>query len=93
MSEMTKHAKGAISKHEKKPKHGMKRTIHEHHNNGSHTTHHEMHPMDDGTPREPISYASPDDASMLQAMGQHLGAGEPDGGEGAAPAAEAAPAA
>lgn len=77
--EMMEHAKGAIAKHEKKPKHGVHRTHVTHHNDGSHTIEHDMHPMEDGTPREPITYSKPDDASMLQGVGGQLGAGEPGG--------------
>lgn len=85
---MMKHAEGAIAKHEKHPKHGVKSTHIHHHNNGSHTVHHEMHPDADGTPREEMSYAVPDMAGLHQGLDQHLP--EPDGDEGGAGAGAAA---
>lgn len=81
--EMMKHAEGAISKHEKHPKHGIKHTRIHHHNDGSHTVHHEMHPDENGMPQEEQSYAVPDMAGLHEGLDQHLGAGAPADGGGA----------
>ena len=70
------------------PKHKMRRTITEHHNDGTHNTRHEMH---DGSE---VGHASPDDKELLSHMSEMLGAGAgaaPAAGEEAEPAAGAAP--
>lgn len=92
--------KNPPEKESKAKPHDFHRTETIHHKNGSHTTTHHPHPAKpsaDGKPgvqAEPVSYASPDFASMQQGMEQNLGGG-PAGGQAsaAAPAAEAAPAA
>jgi len=79
--------------HEKKVKHNFHRTETIHHPNGSHTTTHHPHPPKpsaDGSPveaPEPVSYASPDDESMLAAMKENLGGGEAGGSPSGAPQA------
>jgi len=66
----------------KKGKHKHKRTVIDHHTDGSHTVTHE--PLEPGG--EAVSYARPDYEAMKAGLDEHLGEGA---GEG--PAAGAAP--
>jgi hypothetical protein len=95
-----KHKPAEDKKEDKAKAHNFHRTEIVHHKNGSHTTTHHPHPAKpsaDGKPvqqEEPMSYASPDMASMQQGLEQNIGGGPAGGGpSAAAPAAEAAPAA
>ncbi len=88
--------KEADKKDDKKgAKHDFARTEIIHHRNGSHTTTHHPHPPKAdkdgkmGAQAEPVSYGSPDFASMQQGMSDNLGGGP---AQGAGPAAGGAPA-
>jgi hypothetical protein len=99
-SEKSEGKKKAATKEDKAKPHNFHRTETIHHRNGSHTTTHHPHPAKPGADgkmpeqAEPVSYASPDMASLQQGMQENIGGGpQAAGPSAAAPAAEAAPAA